>query len=150
MTIIDDSYSASPDALEHALGVLRDCDGPRRAVLGELPQLGPERASVHREIGAHAAPWLDDLVAVGSGGRDIAAAAVAHGMDPGRVRWAADAADAASLLEDFSGGTLLVTGSHALTLERAYAGLLLDPGDPAVLDRTNRPPPTRRPVPSAT
>ena len=148
VTVIDDTYSASPDAVEHALEVLRACDGPRRAVLGEMTQLGPVYASTHREVGEHAS-WVDDLVAVGSGGRHIAAGALAKGMEPGRVRWATDAAGAASLLADCSGGTVLVTGGHGLGLERTVRDLLLDPGDPALLDRTSRPEPTRRVLPDA-
>jgi UDP-N-acetylmuramoyl-tripeptide--D-alanyl-D-alanine ligase len=149
VTIIDDAYSASPDAVLHALDALGGCEGPHRAVLGELPQLGPGAAGVHREIGRAAGGWLADLVAVGDGGRAIAAGAIEAGMDPERVRWAADAEHAAPLVAGFAGGTVLVTGSHALLLERAFRDLLLDPDDPAALDRSSPAPPTRRPVPVA-
>ena len=146
-TVIDDTYSASPDAVEHALEALRVCESPRRAVLGELSQLGPTFVQTHLEIGEHAGSRVDELVAVGPGGRHIAAGALASGMDPERVRWAADAAGAASLLEGCSGGTVLVTGAHGLGLEHTVRSLLLDPRDPSLLDRVSRPEPTRRPLP---
>lgn len=149
LTILDDTYNASPDAVEHALEVLRSCGPPRRAVLGEMAELGRAEMDLHREIGQHAGRSLDYLVAVGAGGLHIAAAAVEEGMEPCRVRWAKDAAGAAALLDGISGGTLLVTGSHHLGLERAFRPLLLDPGDPGALDRTGHVPPTRRPVAGA-
>ena len=149
LTILDDAYSASPDAVEHALEVLRECEGPRRALLGEIPQLASEHVRVHRAIGAQAAGWLDELVAVGGGGRHIAAGAVGAGMDAAAVRWAPDGPAAAALLDGARGGTLLVTGAHTLGLEKAVRGLLADPDDPAVLDRSAPAEPTRRPPPPA-
>jgi UDP-N-acetylmuramoyl-tripeptide--D-alanyl-D-alanine ligase len=136
LTILDDSYNASPEAMDAALETLRGFPRPRRAVLGEMRELGPLHGPAHRRVGARVAPWLDELVAVGGGGRLMAAAAVECGMDASRVSCAADAEAALRLLSDQDGGgTVLVKGAHALHLDRVSRTLLLDRTDSSTLDR---------------
>jgi UDP-N-acetylmuramoyl-tripeptide--D-alanyl-D-alanine ligase len=123
-TVLDDSFSASPAAMDNALEVLQDFPRPHRAVLGEMAELGSFHDSAHRQVGARLAPWLDELVAVGDGGRLIAASALEHGMDAARVRCVADAETAVRLLsDDHGGGTVLVKGSHVIGLDRVTRAL---------------------------
>ncbi|MBO5573766.1 MAG: UDP-N-acetylmuramoyl-tripeptide--D-alanyl-D-alanine ligase [Clostridium sp.] len=82
MTIIDDSYNASPDSMKAALRVLHsvtDCSR-RIAVLGDMKELGPEEVRFHRDIGAAIAGLhLDLLVTYGSLAREFAKGAYAAG-----------------------------------------------------------------------
>lgn len=67
-TIIDDTYNASPPAVEAALDVLYATKAPQRiAILGSMNQLGDYSPEAHREVGAYCDPEkLDLVVTIGS------------------------------------------------------------------------------------
>jgi UDP-N-acetylmuramoyl-tripeptide--D-alanyl-D-alanine ligase len=68
ITVIDDSYNASPASLAAALAVLaaRACKGRRIAVLGEVGELGSEAPRLHAAMGGYvAAQPLDLIIFVG-------------------------------------------------------------------------------------
>ena len=66
VTVIDDSYNASPASVFAALRLLEQCEGRRVCVLGDMNQLGAEEESAHRSIGALAAGIADELVFIGT------------------------------------------------------------------------------------
>ena len=54
--VLDDTYNASPDAVEAALAVLSEIrERPRLAVLGEMLELGDAAAEAHQRVGRAAA-----------------------------------------------------------------------------------------------
>jgi len=54
ITIIDDTYNASPDSMKSGLSVLweKNCNGKRIAVLADVLELGEASEQLHRGIGA--------------------------------------------------------------------------------------------------
>lgn len=117
VTVIDDSYNASPAALAHALAVLGGEPAARRAaVLGEMLELGDAAVRLHEEAGRRAAAaGLDRLVTVGGEpARALAAAAVAAGMAAERVEHVAASAAAAEIIAGWlrRGDVVLVKGSR--------------------------------------
>jgi UDP-N-acetylmuramoyl-tripeptide--D-alanyl-D-alanine ligase len=133
LTLIDDSYNASPQAVMASLEVLQQFPGPRIAVLGDMRELGRAREAGHRSVGEFAAGWLDELITVGDDAALIGQAAAAAGMKPEAIHQAT-AKEAAELIEaKHRGGTVLVKGSQAVYLERTVAALLADPRDAARL-----------------
>lgn len=61
--IIDDTYNASPLAMEAALDVLYDTDAKQRiAILGSMNELGEDSARFHSDIGGYCNPKKLDLV----------------------------------------------------------------------------------------
>lgn len=67
-TIIDDTYNASPLAVEAALKTLYDIDAPQRiAILGSMNELGATSAASHEKIGRLCdSAKLDWVVTIGS------------------------------------------------------------------------------------
>ena len=130
LTIVDDSYNASPQAVLAALETLYHLKGPHRAVLGDMKELGPQSQEGHETVGEVAGKFLDELVVVGDDALIIAETAKRSGMNPDHIHIASDATEAAKLVgTDRKGGTVLVKGSRSMHLERTVAGLLADPRD---------------------
>ena len=130
LTVIDDSYNASPAAVQAALALLRDVPTRRVAVIGDMRELGTLSNEAHEEAGREAARSADALVAVGDLAAMIARAARACGMRD--VHEAADAAEALIVLRRVTrpGDTVLVKGSRALGLD-AVADELAREASPA-------------------
>jgi UDP-N-acetylmuramoyl-tripeptide--D-alanyl-D-alanine ligase len=121
VTIVDDSYNASPGSVTAALELLAGMDGRRVAVLGEMLELGSEHEAGHRRVGEAAARLADRLVVVGDGD---GAAAVADGardanMAPEAIIAVADreAALTRLLAELHPGDVVLVKASRGIALD---------------------------------
>ncbi len=52
--LIDDSYNANPDSVKAAINVLKDLQGERILVLGNLGELGNACEEIHRQLGVYA------------------------------------------------------------------------------------------------
>ncbi len=68
ITVIDDTYNASPDSMEAALKVLKDYDakGRKIAVLGDMFEMGEFAPELHKKVGAFAAEiGINQVYAVG-------------------------------------------------------------------------------------
>ncbi|MEX1113174.1 MAG: UDP-N-acetylmuramoyl-tripeptide--D-alanyl-D-alanine ligase [Patescibacteria group bacterium] len=126
-TILDDSYNASPEAVIASLETLQHFPPPRRAVLGDMKELGDASVAGHRKVGAAAATLVDELVVVGESALLIAEAAREAGLAQSSIHIAGNADEAARLVG--RGGSVLVKGSRAMRLERTVAALLKDPRD---------------------
>jgi UDP-N-acetylmuramoyl-tripeptide--D-alanyl-D-alanine ligase len=124
LTVIDDSYNASPAAVLAALEVLREVRGRRIAVIGDMLELGALSADAHEEVGREAARSSDVLVAVGELARTAATAAKGAGLTEAHV--VADGAEALVLLKRIQrpDDTILVKGSHSLALDRLADALV--------------------------
>ncbi len=118
LTVIDDSYNASPAAVHAALALLREVPGRRVAVLGDMRELGALSADAHEDVGRDAARSAQLIVGVGELAATIVSAARAAGHRDAHA--ASDAAEALILLRRSlqDGDTILVKGSRALALDR--------------------------------
>jgi len=65
VTIIDDSYNASPASMRNAVDYLSLKEGLRIAVLGEMLELGKLSAQLHLETGKYLKGKVDHLMAIG-------------------------------------------------------------------------------------
>ena len=124
LTVIDDSYNASPAAVMAALAVLREVRGRRIAVIGDMLELGALSADAHEEVGREAARSTDVLVGVGELARTSVEAAKRAGLRETHV--VADGAEALVLLKRLQkpDDTILVKGSHSLALDRLADALV--------------------------
>jgi alanine racemase len=129
-TLVDDSFNASPPALDAALAALRRLPARRRvAVLGDMSDLGEQAVALHCELGARAV-FLDQLVTLGDLAAELAASARAAGLAPERISVTHTVADALAAVRAGlgPGDLVLVKGSAAVRMERVVAGLLAEPG----------------------
>ncbi len=85
VTIIDDSYNASPGSMVAALDLLRGLPGRHVAVLGEMLELGDAHDDGHHAVGEAAGHAADLLIVVGAGASGIAEGARDAGLATGRV-----------------------------------------------------------------
>ncbi len=126
VTVVDDSYNASPAAVAALLELLARTPGRRVAVLGEMLEMGDAGEAAHREAGARAGRAAELVVAVGgANARALAEAARAAGGAGTAVHHAADAASALALLRSLlePGDVVLVKGSRGVGLDRVVDGL---------------------------
>jgi UDP-N-acetylmuramoyl-tripeptide--D-alanyl-D-alanine ligase len=119
VTIVDDSYNASPASVAAALELLAGLPGRRVAVLGEMLELGSEHEAGHRQTGVAAAAILDRLVVVGDGAAKIARGAIEGGLDRAAVSTVPDREAAGrTVLEILEpGDVLLVKASRGIGLD---------------------------------
>lgn len=129
--IIDDTYNASPVAVEEALGALQNTThtGRRIAVLGDMLELGSHSVIEHHKVGERAVGQVDILVTVGVRARGIAEAALEKGMPVSAVQMFERGSDAAGFLVSAiqKGDVLLVKGSQSMRMERITKALMLHP-----------------------
>lgn len=131
--LIDDTYNASPEAVQAAIRTLHELEVPnnRIAILGQMSELGSSAAEWHDRIGREIASLrIHELVTVGPLAARIGTAAIAAGMKAERVHNVADAQAAAAAVQPWlsPGVAVLLKGSRfAAHLEKAVAMLLDNP-----------------------
>jgi UDP-N-acetylmuramoyl-tripeptide--D-alanyl-D-alanine ligase len=134
VTLVDDSYNASPRSVVAALELLSGLPGRRGAVLGEMLELGDASEDGHRAVGEAAAKTVDWLVVVGRDAIPIAEGAVDGGLEPERIATAPDVETVLATLPPRlrAGDTVLIKASRGIGLDRLVEGLRieLDAGSP--------------------
>jgi UDP-N-acetylmuramoyl-tripeptide--D-alanyl-D-alanine ligase len=128
--LIDDSYNASPAAVEAMVQALAatPAAGRRIAVLGEMLELGGSAPALHEASGEAAVRHgVDVLVAVGGPAADgFITGAVRAGMPAGRTRKYPDAASACAPVVALvqAGDLVLVKGSRGTRTDLIADALL--------------------------
>jgi UDP-N-acetylmuramoyl-tripeptide--D-alanyl-D-alanine ligase len=119
ITLIDDTYNASPDSMVAALETLASLPGVGRriAVLGRMGELGDHAATGYERVGKAAASFLQMLICVGAEAAAMAEAASRAGLAD--VRIVSDQAEAATLLSSLAqaGDLVLLKASRSAHME---------------------------------
>jgi UDP-N-acetylmuramoyl-tripeptide--D-alanyl-D-alanine ligase len=125
VTLVDDSYNASPRSVVAALELLAGLPGRRAAVLGEMLELGEASDEGHRVVGEAAARTVEWLVVVGDGAAGIAEGATDAGLDPARIVRVRDAGEALEAVSPRlrDGDVVLVKASRGIGLDGLVEGL---------------------------
>ena len=114
-TLIDDTYNANPDSVLAAIQVLAARPGRRILVLGDMGELGPEAAAMHREVGERArAAGIDRLLCLGELCENAAAGFGSGAMHFERIEELLAEVEVALGPEV----TVLVKGSRFMKMER--------------------------------
>ena len=122
ITILDDTYNASPEAMRAAIDQLMTTAGNRKiAVLGDMYELGENSADIHGKIGEYAlSKGVDTVIGVGDLGQLIAAEAGDTGI-PVQTK-----EEAIKILREMAeeGDVVLVKASHAMQMEKIVGALM--------------------------
>ena len=119
LTVLDETYNASPEAVLAALDLLAQQPGRRFAVLGTMLELGASSIELHQAVAARAVQLgLDGLVAVASGEEAAAMQRAAGSLD--RFALVESPELAAEPLNQWlqPGDKLLLKASRGVALER--------------------------------
>jgi UDP-N-acetylmuramoyl-tripeptide--D-alanyl-D-alanine ligase len=123
-TVVDDSYNSNPRSLvAMAEAVAAGGDGVRRRVVvaGEMLELGPDSAAIHREVGREIAGLgLDVFWGVRGDARELIEGAREGGMSEAATIYYDSSEEAAEALAGFvrPGDLVLVKGSRGVHTER--------------------------------
>jgi UDP-N-acetylmuramoyl-tripeptide--D-alanyl-D-alanine ligase len=133
VTVVDDSYNASPGSVVAALDLLAGMPGRHLAVLGEMLELGDGHEAGHLAVGAAAAPLVERLIVVGADARGIVDGAIEAGLPAEHVQHVADGEAALDALRPRlrEGDTVLVKASRGVELDRLVDALRLELGEAA-------------------
>ena len=125
--LLEDSYNANPLSVKAALQTLSEMNGLGRhiAVLGDMLELGPKSAELHRQVGEQAAELVDDLLVMGEMKQEVAAGFCAGGKNEKHVRLIETHDDAIEILRDLihPGDRVLVKGSRGMRMEKISKAL---------------------------
>jgi UDP-N-acetylmuramoyl-tripeptide--D-alanyl-D-alanine ligase len=128
-TLIDDTYNANPGSLLAAVRtVIHESRGkPVVAVLGDMRELGPESASLHREVGRQiAALGVAQLITLGQMSLELAEGAREAGLSDSACRHAESHDQIVTWLKDHvvKQAWILVKGSRSMSMDRVVEGIL--------------------------
>ena len=128
--LINDSYNSSPAALQAMISLLAATPGFRRRILaaGEMRELGPSSAALHREGGEFAGKTgkIDFVIGVQGDALQVVEGAVSAGVAKSATKFFQTPQEAAQFLVEFvkPGDLLLVKGSRSVKMERIVEALL--------------------------
>jgi len=118
-TVVNDCYNSNPKALNSMVNALSRIPAKRRIVVaGEMLELGPEGARLHRESGQHVAGKADFLLGVRGLAKAMVQGAQAAGVQAEFVESAEDAGDWLARNVKY-GDAVLLKASRGVKLERA-------------------------------
>lgn len=129
-TLIDDCYNANPVSMEASLEVLKEAEGGKAAILGDMFELGEEELALHRRVGECAAcAGIDALICIGERSRAMYEGARQRREEEGRglerLFWFESVEEFLPQREAClrAGDTVLVKASHAMGFERILDAL---------------------------
>ncbi len=129
--IIDDTYNASPLALESALKTLSQMQekGRKIATLGDMKELGAQAEQIHFEIGVKVAKIVNSFVLVGALAEKIGAGALSVGFDVHNVHVFENASKAGEFLKNTigDGDIILAKGSQSMRMEKVVEKIIARP-----------------------
>lgn len=123
--ILDDAYNASPESTLAALNLLKDLEGNKIAVLGDMLELGQYEELGHKMVGARAAEIVSRLFLVGERSKITQNAAIEAGFNPDGIKWYPTSTEAIDDLRRFikKGDIVLIKGSNSMRMGKIVDAL---------------------------
>lgn len=122
LTVIDDSYNASPGSVTAAIDVLSQFKGKRCLVLGVMGELGELAEQSHRQVAVYAKQCgIEQLIAVGEYAELVVAAFAGNGRAYSDMAQLVAERDTA-----INADIVLIKGSRSARMERLVDALLVN------------------------
>lgn len=129
--IIDDTYNASPVAMEEAIDTLSliKTTGKKIAILGDMLELGKYSVSAHKKIGEKISKCADFIITVGQRAKTIAETAMNFGFDEEKIIQYDSSLEVSKDIDSLvsSGDVILVKGSQGMRMERIVEEIMANP-----------------------
>ncbi|MBO8162906.1 MAG: UDP-N-acetylmuramoyl-tripeptide--D-alanyl-D-alanine ligase [Brevibacillus sp.] len=126
VTVVDDTYSANPNAVKAAIDVLVQHQGKKIAVLGSMLEMGKYVVRGHKNVGRYLADkGVDYLFTIGNSARHIKRGAVEAGFPAANAIHCRTRKELhRHLLQAIEPNTMvLVKGSHKMNMDRTASFL---------------------------
>lgn len=128
LTVINDTYNASPASMQAACQLLADWKTGQRRILvaGDMLELGDEADAYHQHVGTYAAQAkIDSLIAFGPHADRIAAGALQAGFAPHGIATCREMETLLTVLDCSldANSTVLIKGSRGMRMERVVEWL---------------------------
>lgn len=125
VTVLDDTYNASPASTIAALKLLKGLQGRRVAILGDMLELGQYEEKGHRSVGVFAADATDVLILVGERTKTTEKAALENGFFKENLYWYPNSEEAAEPAADMiqKGDIVLIKGSNSMRMDKIFTHL---------------------------
>jgi UDP-N-acetylmuramoyl-tripeptide--D-alanyl-D-alanine ligase len=127
--VINDSYNSSPTALDAVVDLMAATTGHGRRILatGEMLELGPTSAELHRDAGRHAAETraVDWFIGVQGDAAELVEGAIEAGHPREQTKFFGSSEEAGKFLTSFitRGDLLLLKGSRGVKMEKILEAL---------------------------
>jgi UDP-N-acetylmuramoyl-tripeptide--D-alanyl-D-alanine ligase len=122
VTLFLDCYNANPASLAAAVEELstRPTTGRRILVVGDMLELGPRSAELHRQAGLDLGRRVDVLWCVGTASREVMEGAIEAGLHPENAFWSPTVEQAAvdAFVSPTRGDVAVLKASRGMRLER--------------------------------
>ena len=120
LTIINDTYNASPDSMNAGLKILGRYKERKVAILGDMFEMGEHAEYGHRLVGKSAIGNTDVLITIGEDSKFIGEEAQSLGFDSNNIHHFETKEDAINKLDNLiqKGDVILVKASRGMKLEK--------------------------------
>ncbi len=127
-TIIDDTYNASPVAVEEGFLSIKNIDakGRKIAVIGDMLELGKHSGDEHQRLGKLAGEIFKVILLVGIRAKDMKEAAAKSGLSKKSIFVFESSTDAGEFLKTFigEGDVIFIKGSQGMRMEKAIHSIM--------------------------
>ncbi|MFH0845823.1 MAG: UDP-N-acetylmuramoyl-tripeptide--D-alanyl-D-alanine ligase [Patescibacteria group bacterium] len=129
--LIDDSYNASPIAVQKAIETIGNLKvlGRKIVALGDMLELGKYSAEEHKKVGEMVAQNCDVLIAVGLRAQQIVEGAMAKDMNEKNIISFEQSKEAGLFLQNEikEGDVILIKGSQSIRMEKITEEIMAHP-----------------------
>jgi UDP-N-acetylmuramoyl-tripeptide--D-alanyl-D-alanine ligase len=129
--IIDDTYNASPVAMEEGFNAIHGItsNGKKIAVVGDMLELGKFSVEEHKRLGAFANVVFNIVALVGIRARDMKDVLLEHGFNPDKIFTFDNSTEAGDKMKEIikANDVVYVKGSQGMRMEKVIEKIMKEP-----------------------
>ncbi len=129
--IIDDTYNASPVAMEEGFNTTKeiDCKGKKIGLIGDMLELGRYSIEEHKRLGKIAGGVFDTVALVGIRARDMKESLMENGVKEENIFMFDSSIEAGEIMKEkvSEGDLVYIKGSQGIRMEKTVERLMAQP-----------------------